>query len=189
MPSAHGALLICTLLLTGCGANATLRMTGSDWRAYVQQRGGGAPGSELASLQFKPGLCEGENLRQEVATLNESHLLAFLAKQGIDVRLDRQREDLIYAHVTGAGAVGTVSLRVAILKSADAAGRELHEAMLQHGEGSWGVHRGNLAVLGPVGQVSDDLTFAAKTKLACWGVVTVAGVDDTFVVPGGYFEL
>ena len=26
-------------------------------------------------------------------------------------------------------------------------------------------------------------------SLACWGVLTVAGRDDTFVVPGGYREL
>ena len=189
MPRVHGAGLLSVLLLMGCGADAGLRMTGSDWKAYVQARGGGAPGSDIPSLRFKPGLCDGENLRPETTLLSERHLLEFLAKQGIDVRLERQREDLIYAQVSGAGTTAPVRLRVAILKSADEAGRDLHEAILEHGAGSWGVHRGNLAVLGPIGDVSDDLTFAAKTKLACWGVMTLAGVDDTFVVPGGYFEL
>jgi hypothetical protein len=33
------------------------------------------------------------------------------------------------------------------------------------------------------------LAFALKTRLACWGVLTVAGRDDDFVVPGGYTEL
>jgi hypothetical protein len=61
--------------------------------------------------------------------------------------------------------------------------------LLEHGSGAWGVHRSNLAVLGPAGSHADDVTFAAKTKLACWGVFTIAGRDDTFVVPGGYTEI
>jgi hypothetical protein len=28
-----------------------------------------------------------------------------------------------------------------------------------------------------------------KTKLACWGVLTMSARDDDFVVPGGYTEL
>ena len=79
-------------------------------------------------------------------------------------------------------------LRVAILPDAPAAGRDLHEAILQHGTGSWGVHRGNLAVLAPIGDPDEIVSFAAKTKLACWGVLTLAGRDDSFVTPGGYFE-
>jgi len=75
------------------------------------------------------------------------------------------------------------------LDNADQAGSELHEALLQHGEGAWGVHRSNLAALIPTGPYTEALAFAAKTKLACWGVFTAAGTDDTFVVPGGYFEL
>ncbi|MDF2698430.1 MAG: hypothetical protein K0S65_6814, partial [Labilithrix sp.] len=55
--------------------------------------------------------------------------------------------------------------------------------------GSWGIHRANIAVLAPPGSVPDILAFVGKTKLACWGVLTVAGRDDAFVVPGGYREL
>lgn len=189
MSGVHRAYLLGALLLSGCGAESTLHMTGTDWRAYVQERGGGSPGTEVTSLQFKPSICDGENLRQEVAPLTEESFLSFLARQGIDVRLERQRADLVYANLTGGGTASPVRMRIAILRSADEAGRELHEAILQHGEGSWGVHRSNLAVLGPVGATQDDLAFAARTKLACWGVMTIAGTDDTFVVPGGYLEL
>ena len=38
---------------------------------------------------------------------------------------------------------------------------------------------------GSMGQI---LELAGKTKLACWGVLTVAARDDNFVVPGGYLE-
>jgi hypothetical protein len=80
-------------------------------------------------------------------------------------------------------------LRVAILQDADQAGRELADALLQQVEGACGVHRSNLAVLGPVGDPSHDLVFAAQIGLVCWGVFTVRGREDTFVIPGGYREL
>jgi hypothetical protein len=184
-----GALLLSSLC-TGCGPEANLRVTdGSDWKAYVADRKGGAPSTDVAALHFRPGLCDGENLRPESALLNEGHIIAFLQKQGIDVRVERMRADLAYLNLTGVGTQSPVRMRVAILKTKEEAGRELHEGILQHGLGSWGVHRSNLAVLGPVGTIEDDLRFAAKLKLPCWGVFTVAGDDDTFVVPGGYLEL
>src|SRR5262249_59615197 len=121
--------------------------------------------------------------------LTEANLIEFLSRQQYDVRVERPRSDLVYLNVTGAGTEGPVRLRVAILKSSAEAGRELHEAILQHGPGSWGVHRSNLAVLAPIGDADEVVSFAVKTKLACWGVLTMAGLDDTFVVPGGYLEL
>jgi hypothetical protein len=190
MPRFSGAFLACCAwVLVGCGADARLRVNGSDWHSFVQERGGGTAGSEVADWRFKQSLCQGENTDEELNLLGEGDFLTFLSKQGLDARLERQREDLVYVNVTGAGATQPVRLRVAILKSSDEAGRELHEALLQHGEGAWGVHRSNLAVLGPIGDPSDDVAFAAKSKLACWGVFTIAGRDDTLVVPGGYFEL
>ena len=39
------------------------------------------------------------------------------------------------------------------------------------------------------GEVGNIMAFAERTKLACWGVLTVAGPDDAMVVPGGYREL
>jgi hypothetical protein len=178
------------LLLVGCGADPGLRMTdGSDYQSYVRDRSGSAPSSDLSQIRFKQGLCDGQDLRPETQLLTEAHIIKFLERQGVDVRVERQREDLVYINVSGLGTASPVRMRVAILRNADEAGLELHEAILQHGTGSWGVHRSNLAVLGPIGSLNDDLTFAAKAKLACWGIVTVAGDDDSFVVPGGYFEL
>jgi hypothetical protein len=177
------------LCLLGC-SSPVLRMTdGSDVRSYVGTKSGGAPGGEPEGLRFRAGLCGNEDLRPDGRTLDEGNLLEFLARQQLDVRIERPRSDLVYLNVTGAGSETPVRLRVAILKGADEAGRELHEAILQHGPGSWGVHRANLAVLGPIGSLSDDLTFAAKTKLSCWGMFMTAGRDDTYAVPGGYREL
>lgn len=184
------ALLVTSSLSAGCGPEVVLRVNdGSDWRTYVTDRSGGAPSEDLESLRFRPGLCDGEDLRPETNRLTEEHIIAFLQRQGVDIRIERMRADLVYLNLTGVGTQSPVRMRVAILKSKEEAGRELHEGILQHGPGSWGVHRNNIAILGPVGTLEDDLRFAGRLKLPCWGVFTVAGTDDTFVVPGGYLEL
>jgi len=161
----------------------------SDVRAYVTRGGGTTSESSPGGLRFKPGLCDAAELRPEGRVLNEGHIIEFLNKQQLDVRIERPRSDLIYLVVSGAGTDVPVRLRVAVLKNADEAGAELHAAMLQHGPGAWGVRRANLAVLGAIGSLDDDLTFAAKTRLACWGMFMTAGRDDTYSVPGGYREL
>jgi hypothetical protein len=174
----------------GCGPEVLLNVTdGSDLRAFVSNRDGGSPStSDMSSLRFRDGLCDAKSLIPERAELTENHFISFLQKQGIDVRVERQRADLVYLNLTGVGTKNPVRFRVAILKSREQAGRELHEGILQHGEGSWGIHRSNLAVLGPLGSVEDDLRFAAKFNLPCWGVFTIAGRDDTIVIPGAYVE-
>jgi hypothetical protein len=138
-------------------------------------------------MRLKASVCNGESLRPEYSRLTEDALVTFLSAHGFQSQTVRARSDLLYVDVTNA-ADHPVRLRVAILPNAPAAGRDLHEAILQHGTGSWGVHRGNLAVLAPIGDPDEIVSFAAKTKLACWGVLTLAGRDDTFVTPGGYFE-
>jgi hypothetical protein len=178
-------------ILSACASPMFQINDRSDVRAYVVKAPLAGPGTPEApaGLRFKPGLCEGTDLHPEGRALDESHLIEFLNKQQLDVRIERPRSDLIYLIVSGAGTNVPVRLRVAVLKNADEAGAELHNALLQHGPGAWGVRRSNLAVLGAIGSLDDDLTFAAKTRLSCWGVFMTAGRDDTFVVPGGYREL
>jgi hypothetical protein len=162
----------------------------SDVHAYVvRTSGGAATANDPAGLRFKPGLCDAQELRPDGQTLSEGNLIEFLSRQQLDVRIERPRSDLIYLVVSGAGTDVPVRLRVAVLKNADEAGAELHQALLQHGSGAWGVRRSNLAVLGPIGSLDDDLTFAAKTRLACWGMFMTSGRDDAYAVPGGYREL
>jgi hypothetical protein len=161
----------------------------SDVSAYVTTGRGAHSESDPNGLRFKPGLCDGSDLRPDGKQLDESNIIEFLNKQQLDVRIERPRSDLIYLVVSGAGTDVPVRLRVAVLKNADQAGEELHAALLQHGPGAWGVRRSNLAVLGAIGSLADDLTFAAKTHLSCWGMFMTAGRDDTYSVPGGYREL
>jgi hypothetical protein len=190
-PSRLVALFLALLPLAApaCSSPAMRMTSGSDWHSFVRHRGGGAATSELDAIRFRPGLCDADELRPDYARLDEGSIVRFLERQHIDVRIERPRADLMYLNLGGAGTERPVRLRVAILATADEAGRELNEGILQHGPGSWGVRRSNLAVLGPVGSQGDDIAFAGVTKLACWGVFTIAGTDDTFVVPGGYMEL
>lgn len=142
----------------------------------------------LGELRFKPSVCRGESLKPEFEPLTEESLARFLRAKGYEVRRIRARSDLIYLEIRHSNGTD-LRLRIAILKDANAAGRELHEAILEHGPGSWGFHRSNLAVLAPIGSLGQIISFATDSKVACWGVVTAAGLDDTFVIPGGYTEL
>ena len=96
-------------------------------------------------------------LAPDYARLDETSLTRFLERQRIDARIERPRADLLYVSIGGAGTEKPIRLRVAILANADEAGRELHQGILQHGPGAWGVRRSNLAVLGPMGSTGDDI--------------------------------
>jgi hypothetical protein len=172
--------------LVGCGEaevskNVYLR-TSDDGAKFVDDS------LDPGHIRLKNGLCEGVSLTPEYGPLTEDDLIAYLEKQGFRTTKRRARRDLVYVDVAE-GEKDAVRLRVAILETPPAAGRELHEAILQHGPGAWGVHRSNLAVLAPIGSPGQIVGYAMRTKLACWGVLTLAGLDDTFVVPGAYIEL
>ena len=183
-----GTGLAAAWALLGCSSPMFQVNDRSDVKAYVTRSGDTSEASPNG-LRFKPGVCDASELRPDGRQLNEGHIIEFLNKQQLDVRIERPRSDLIYLVVSGAGTDVPVRLRVAVLKTADEAGAELHAALLQHGPGAWGVRRSNLAVLGAIGSLDDDLTFAAKTRLSCWGMFMTAGRDDAYAVPGGYREL
>ncbi|MGC4068835.1 MAG: hypothetical protein QM784_30165 [Polyangiaceae bacterium] len=149
--------------------------------------GQGSPSLTLGDMRLNSNACQGTDIRPEYGPLTAESFLNQLKAAGYNYKIEEAREDLIYVDVqTGSE---TSRFRVATLHNAPDAARHLHEALLQHGMGSWGVHRSNIAVLGPIGDVEGVVDFAVTSKLACWGVLTVAGRDDTFVVPGGYVEL
>jgi hypothetical protein len=170
--------------LCACGGYRLPKSEGIDPGAQVD-------GSlSLGHARLRQSVCEGVDLQPEYATLDERSVIDFLNQHHFPVRIVRERSDLTYVELQlNPDRDEWVRLRVALLPSAAQAGFELHHAMLEHGPGSWGIHRGNIAVLAPAGDLDDIVALAAKTKLACWGVLTVAGRDDAFVVPGGYREL
>ena len=178
------------LLLCGCASRPLQMANASEYERFVLERDGH---SDLTSLRIRPEVCDGYELKPESAKLDEGYFVRFLQKQNLDVQIQRQQVDpskpeLYYVFVRVPGAAQPVPLRVANLASADAAGQALYDGILARGSGAWGVHRANLAVLGPNGRNADDIVFAAITKLACWGTLTIAGGDDAVVLPGGYAE-
>ncbi len=172
------------VLACGCGGYRLPKTEGVDPSAQI------SGSMSLGNVRLNPSVCEGVDLTPDYATLDEKAVVEFLKKRGFPVRTVPARSDLVYVEFQlNPDRDEWVRLRVAILPNAPQAGLELHRGMLHTGPGSWGVHRSNLAVLVPVGDLSDIIAFAAKTKLACWGVLTVAGADDAMVIPGGYREL
>lgn len=158
------------------------------WDQYVQPFG-----SDGRGVQLRPTVCDGFDLHPDFAALNEVSLIRFLQQQQYPVQVEHQQVDpkqppLTFLFVSVPGGAQTIPLRVAVLANGDEAGRSLYEALLARGQGYWGFRRSNLAVLGPLGNRPDDVEFAAKSKLACWGTLTLAEGDDVVVVSGGYAE-
>ena len=167
-----------------------MRYPSGDATSFMEGQGGKTGRLTPGEMRFRRDVCKSYDLHVDYRTLDENALADFLKQGGFETTPERARNDLVYLDVTRGDGVGEkIRLRVAILKTPGDAGKELHEAVLQHGEGSWGVHRSNLAVLAPIAQTGDAISFAVKTHLACWGVFVMAGRDDSFVVPGGYTEL
>jgi hypothetical protein len=180
------SMVLLASLTGGCSHPYRLPSTsGVSARAQVDN------GLSLGSARFRPSVCEGVDLSPEYGTLDERAIMAFFKAHGVPYREIRARSDLFYVEFQlNPDRDEWVRLRVATLATAHEAGEELHRAILQNGKGSWGIHRANLAVLAPIGDVDNIIALAAKTKLACWGVVTVAAnSDDAFVIPGAYREL
>ena len=143
----------------------------------------------LGHVRLKPDVCRDIPHEPIGKPLEADDFVAFLKTQNVEPRVTRARADLVFVDVSNAGTEGPLRFRIASTTSTAAAGHELHAALLQRGPGTWGLHRSNLAVLAPPASADDAVVLAAKLHLACWGVLMIAGDDDTFVVPGGYTEL
>lgn len=182
------AVGVAAALASACGASGFRFAKPIDPWTVVEPLEGSSRDLELGRIRFRASMCEGLDLRPAASPIDEGSLVAFLRAQGVQLRIERARGDLVYLELRELGADPPIRLRVAILADADAAGVELHRALREHGPGTFGLHRANVAVLGPGGRLADLLAFAQKTRLPCWGVMTVAGDDDAFVVGGAYAE-
>jgi hypothetical protein len=145
------------------------------------------PSVSLDHFKISPRTCDGIDTRMMTEQLDQSDLTRFFATQNVRVEEHKARSDLYWYEFAGKGK-DTVRLRLAILKNNNAAGKDLHDTLLEHGPGWWGVRRGNLALLAPKASLGNALRFAIKTKLVCWGQFTYAGLDDVYATVGGYSE-
>lgn len=186
----HSAkLATAAALAAGCGASELHIQGAPSSSTYVESFDHRPTSAALGAMRLRPDVCTAIDLRPVGRPLEAEDFAAFARTQGLDARIVRARADLVFVDIVNGGTSAPVRFRVAVLDTPGAAARELHVALLQHGGGTWGLQRGNLAVLAPIATVDDAVTFAAKWRLACWGVLMIAGLDDTYVVPGGYAEL
>ncbi len=149
------------------------------------------PSISVSNFKFAPRTCDGIDTRMALQDLDQEDLTRFFAARGLNLKPRKARGDLYWYEITSQeeGEEPTVlRLRLAVLPDRYAAAKDLHDSLLQHGPGWWGVRRGNLALLAPKASLTNALRFAVKYKLQCWGAFTYAGVDDAYVVAGGYTE-
>jgi hypothetical protein len=184
---AGAACVLAPCLLACAGLQPDPYRATSAWSPHLHPRGG-PEGADLAGAQLRSDVCAGQDLRPDHARLSEADLVQFLQVRDTNVTVERPRGDLAYVSLPGLDGE-RLRLRVAVLSTPDEAGRELALAIAQHGKGSWGVHRSNLAVLGPARAAGQVIELVSKTKLACWGVLTLGSGEDVYVIPGGYREL
>lgn len=149
------------------------------------------PSIAFNRVKIAPSACPKIDTHTRTGKLNQEDFSRFLEAQGLKVQARKARDNLYwYDFPNGQDAPKNfVRLRLAVLDDAPHASADLHNSVLEHGPGWWGVRRSNLAVLAPKTSLSEALAFAVKYKLVCWGIFTYAGVDDAYVVPGPYAEM
>lgn len=146
------------------------------------------PSVTLGAFKFAPATCQGIDVHAQTAPLTADDFSVFLEKQGTKVTPLSARPDLYWYDFPNGKEGGKLRARLAILPSAALAAKDLHDSVLDHGPGWWGVRRSNLALLMPKAGLGEALGFTVKHKLMCWGIFTYAGRDDAYVVPGPYSE-
>lgn len=142
-------------------------------------------------VKVAPSACDKVDARSITTKLNQEDFTRFLEAQGIKIQPRRARDNLYwYDFPNGNDPPNNfVRLRLAVLQDTAHASADLHQSVLEHGPGWWGVRRSNLAILAPKTSLHEALAFAVKYKLVCWGIFTYGGRDDAYVVPGPYGEL
>lgn len=158
-------------------------------RYLLTPENGADPSLTLGEFKVGPETCQGIDTHPVTQKLSPDDLTRFLAAHGAGSVSPKLARSNLYWFDFPSSEKSFVRLRLAVLEDAKGATRDLHDALLQHGPGWWGVHRSNLAVLAPKASLREAMAFAIKHKLVCWGVFTYAGNDDAYVVPGPYAEL
>lgn len=149
------------------------------------------PSISLNHVIIRDELCENLDPSTQTQQLAQDDLSRFLEQAGLPPVEVKARGNLYWFDFPGDDPEegDVVRLRLAILENPKQAADELHKALLEHGPGWWGLRRSNLSILAPKARLSDALAFVVRTKLACWGMMSYAGLDDVYVIPGPYMEL
>lgn len=148
----------------------------------------------LNNFVIKDDVCKDIDTHPITQKLSPEDFARYLEERGIKIEPRKARDNLYWFDFpTGENKEGEekkfVRLRLAVLRDQFAASRDLHESLLDHGPGWWGLRRSNLAILAPKTELSTALGFALKHKLVCWGMFAYSGTEDVYVVPGPYTQL
>lgn len=148
----------------------------------------------LNGFVIKEDACKDIDTHPITQKLSPDDFARYLETQGLKIEPRKARDNLYWFDFpTGEGKDSEknkfVRLRLAVLRDQFAASRDLHESLLDHGPGWWGLRRSNLAILAPKTDLSTALGFALKHKLVCWGMFAYSGTEDVYVVPGPYTQL
>lgn len=189
-------LCVAAVSLTGCvGLDSAVEypdVSDIDLDDYLlTPEGDPNPSVTFGKFKLDPKTCQGIDTRMVTGPLDQEELTRFFASRGIERKPKRARDDLWWFEFPSedeSEGSTPARLRLALLKDRNGAAKDLQDSLLQHGPGWWGVRRGNLAMLAPKTSLSEALRFAIKYRLVCWGSFTYAGVDDVYVMAGGYSE-
>jgi hypothetical protein len=149
------------------------------------------PSVSIGEFVVRDEVCEGVDTHTVTQLLAQDDLSRFLERIGAPPVQVKARGNLYWYDFPGEDPDDgdVVRLRMAVLSDAEEAADELHQALLQHGPGWWGLRRANLSILAPKAGTAEAMAFAIKYKLPCWGMISMTGLDDVYVVPGPYMEL
>lgn len=184
-------LALASAACTGLESGITYPDVPDPGSSLLTPEGKSDPSITLGQFKIANGLCKDVDTHPITGTLTQDDFTRFLESEGVKIAPKKARANLYwYDFPNGEDAPNNyVRLRLAVLDSSPAAAKDLHDSLLEHGPGWWGVRRANLALLAPKAGLGEALGFAIKYKLPCWGMFTTAGVDDAYVVPGPYEEL
>ena len=166
--------------------DANTAIEASDWEKPKGESGYG----KLSNTRFPDSTCTTEQLQQAASESerNPAELVELLKANHLAPKSNRLRADLVL--VRFGSEDNPMLFRVAILKNREAAELHLYKALREHGYGTWGLVRGNLAVLSPEpADPKQVMDFLADSKLACWGALRITGRDDIYAIGGGYTEI
>lgn len=149
------------------------------------------PSISLNEFMFADQACEGLDTGTSTKVLAQDDFSRHLERIGAPPVQIKARGNLYWFDFPGDDPEDgdLVRLRLAVLNDSKEAADELHKALLEHGPGWWGLRRSNLSILAPKTGLSEAVRFAVRYKLVCWGMMSVAGLDDVYSVPGPYMEL
>ena len=114
------------------------------------------PPHRLQPAQVRAAACDKVDTHTITTPLNQEDFTRFLEAQGVKIEPRKARNNLYWYDFPNGEAApkNFVRLRLAVLEDSPHASADLHQSILEHGPGWWGVRRSNLALLAPKAELA-----------------------------------